>query len=111
MSGPTLRRLALCAAVAGLAGCGQSNTYQAPPPPKVTVAPPVQQSITRYFEATGNTAAINQANNAEYELPGGSRGDSARSTLNIARILAFVGIGLSVVWGITAIVLKVTNRF
>jgi len=26
------------------------------------VAPPVQQSITRYFEATGNAAAINQSN-------------------------------------------------
>jgi len=45
-----------------IAGCGQSNTYQAPPPPKVTVAQPVAQKITRYFEATGNTAAVNSAN-------------------------------------------------
>ena len=45
-----------------LAACGQNNTYQAPPPPKVTVAKPVEQKVTRYFEATGNTAAINSAN-------------------------------------------------
>jgi RND family efflux transporter MFP subunit len=47
---------------AGLAACGQSNTYQPPPPPKVTVAKPVEQNVTRYFEATGNTAAVNSAN-------------------------------------------------
>jgi len=47
---------------AGLTACGQSNTYQAPPPPKVTVAKPVEQKVTRYFEATGNTAAVNSAN-------------------------------------------------
>jgi RND family efflux transporter MFP subunit len=45
-----------------LAACGQSNTYQAPPPPKVTVIKPVEQSVTRYFEATGNAAAVNSAN-------------------------------------------------
>lgn len=45
-----------------LAGCGQNNTYVAPPPPKVTVAVPVEQKVTRYFEATGNAAAINSAN-------------------------------------------------
>jgi len=45
--------------VAALAGCGQGNQYAAPPPPKVTVAPPVQQDITRYFDATGNATAIN----------------------------------------------------
>src|SRR5687768_16686688 len=47
---------------AGLAACGQSNTYVAPPPPKVTVAKPVEQKVTRYFEATGNAAAVNSAN-------------------------------------------------
>ena len=46
----------------GLTACGQSNTYVAPPPPKVTVAKPVEQKVTRYFEATGNTTAINSAN-------------------------------------------------
>jgi RND family efflux transporter MFP subunit len=45
-----------------LAACGQNNTYQAPPPPKVTVAPPIAQKVTRYFEATGNAAAVNSAN-------------------------------------------------
>src|SRR6201993_461332 len=40
-----------------LAGCEQ-NAYVAPPPPKVDVAIPVQRPITRYLEATGNTAPI-----------------------------------------------------
>jgi RND family efflux transporter MFP subunit len=40
-----------------LTGCEQ-NTFVPPPPPKVEVAVPVQKSITRYLEATGNTAAI-----------------------------------------------------
>lgn len=38
---------------------GSNNTYVAPPPPKVRVALPLQQAVTRYFELTGNTAAIN----------------------------------------------------
>jgi RND family efflux transporter MFP subunit len=42
-----------------MASCGQDNRYAAPPPPKVTVATPVEQDVTRYFEATGNAAAIN----------------------------------------------------
>lgn len=45
-----------------VAACGQQNTYQAPPPPKVVVAKPAEQQVTRYFEATGNTAAVNSAN-------------------------------------------------
>ncbi len=44
-----------------LAGCGQDNRYVAPPPPAVTVATPAQQQVTRYIEATGNTAAVNSA--------------------------------------------------
>ena len=48
------------AAAASLAACGRENEYAAPPPPKVTVAAPVEQTVTRYFEATGNTAAVNQ---------------------------------------------------
>lgn len=44
-----------------LAACGQGNQYVAPPLPKVTVAKPKQQPITRYLEATGNTAAVNSA--------------------------------------------------
>jgi len=52
---------ALLVASALLASCGQNNSYVAPPPPKVTVAPPQQRTITRYIEATGNTAAVNSA--------------------------------------------------
>jgi RND family efflux transporter MFP subunit len=42
-----------------LPGCGQDNQYVAPPAPKVTVAAPVQQKVTRYYEATGNATAVN----------------------------------------------------
>jgi RND family efflux transporter MFP subunit len=53
-----ISRLAIAAlALPLLAGCDQ-NTYVAPPPPKVEVANPLQRPITRYLEATGNTAAI-----------------------------------------------------
>ncbi|MGE0564258.1 MAG: efflux RND transporter periplasmic adaptor subunit [Pseudolabrys sp.] len=44
-----------------LVSCGESNTYVAPPPPKVTVAAPLKRPVTRYLEATGNTAAVNSA--------------------------------------------------
>lgn len=41
-----------------LAGCGgKENTYAPPPPPKVTIAKPVQQEITRFAEFTGTTKA------------------------------------------------------
>src|SRR5947209_16403012 len=40
-----------------LTGCEQ-NTFVPPPPPKVEIAAPVQKPVTRYLEATGNTAAI-----------------------------------------------------
>jgi RND family efflux transporter MFP subunit len=59
---PRLMRAFALAALCLLTACGQSNTYQAPPPPKVVVAKPVEQKVTRYFEATGNTAAVNSAN-------------------------------------------------
>ena len=45
------------AAFGGLSACEQ-NSFVPPPPPKVEVAAPVQRSITRYLEATGNTAPI-----------------------------------------------------
>jgi RND family efflux transporter MFP subunit len=41
------------------AGCGEENRFIAPPPPKVTVQLPLQQTVTPYLEATGNTAAVN----------------------------------------------------
>jgi RND family efflux transporter MFP subunit len=47
------------AMAAGVAACGQKNEYAAPPPPKVTIATPVARDVTRYYEATGNTAAVN----------------------------------------------------
>jgi RND family efflux transporter MFP subunit len=59
-----LRRYAAAAAVTGtvlLSGCGESNTYVAPPPPKVTVAIPQKKPVTRYLESTGNVAAVNSA--------------------------------------------------
>jgi RND family efflux transporter MFP subunit len=52
------RALAATAAVVALAGCEDKNTFVAPPPPKVDVAAPVQRPVTRYVEATGNTAPI-----------------------------------------------------
>jgi RND family efflux transporter MFP subunit len=43
-----------------IAGCKPENKFVAPPPPKVIVAPATQQKITRYVEATGNLAPVNQ---------------------------------------------------
>ncbi len=40
-----------------LVGCGEENTYVAPPPPKVTVALPVLEEVTDYLEFTGTTEA------------------------------------------------------
>jgi RND family efflux transporter MFP subunit len=42
-----------------LAACGEQNRYVAPPPPKVTVAHPLQRPVTQYLEVTGNTAPVN----------------------------------------------------
>jgi membrane fusion protein, multidrug efflux system len=54
--------LVLSVAIAISACDGKKNAYVAPPPPKVQVALPLQQPVTRYFELTGNTAAINSVN-------------------------------------------------
>src|SRR6202795_1494133 len=40
-----------------LSACEQ-NSFVPPPPPKVEVGVPVKQTVTRYLEATGNTAPI-----------------------------------------------------
>ncbi len=45
-------------AIGLLAGCEQTNVYAPPPPPKVTVATPLQQSVTEYLEFTGTTRAV-----------------------------------------------------
>jgi RND family efflux transporter MFP subunit len=50
--------VALAAAML-LTACGEQNRYVAPPPPKVTVAHPVQQPVTQYLDVTGNTAPVN----------------------------------------------------
>jgi RND family efflux transporter MFP subunit len=54
---PAGRASAALLAVVLLAGCEQ-NSFVPPPPPKVDVASPVQRPVTRYLEATGNTAPI-----------------------------------------------------
>jgi len=46
------------AAMLALTACGEKNAYIAPPPPKVVVAQPLQQPVTRYIEVTGNTQSI-----------------------------------------------------
>jgi len=60
-AGVRLLTVAAGAGALALAACSQENHYVAPPPPKVTVAPPVQRPVTRYLELTGNTAAVNSA--------------------------------------------------
>ena len=50
--------LVICSFV--LAACnGSKNAYVPPPPPKVTVAQPVQKPVTLYIDLTGNTAPFN----------------------------------------------------
>jgi RND family efflux transporter MFP subunit len=44
-------------ALLALTACEQ-NSFVPPPPPKVDVGVPVQQAITRFLDATGNTAPI-----------------------------------------------------
>jgi RND family efflux transporter MFP subunit len=53
--------IAAATAVTALAACGQDNRYVAPPPPKVTVAAPARQPVTRYLELTGSATAVNSA--------------------------------------------------
>ena len=55
--GPILRTALPALSLVALGGCEQ-NAFVPPPPPKVEVALPVQRPITRYLEATGNTAPI-----------------------------------------------------
>lgn len=55
-----LRRLTVAVIGVGLmvSGCKKSNQYAPPPAAKVSVAKPLAKKITRYLEATGNTAAV-----------------------------------------------------
>jgi membrane fusion protein (multidrug efflux system) len=41
-----------------IAGCQPTNTYVEPPPPEVTVAPPLQMAVTTYVHYTGTTHAV-----------------------------------------------------
>lgn len=41
-----------------LAGCSEKNEYAEPPPPKVTVAQPLQKDVIDYLEFTGTTQAV-----------------------------------------------------
>ncbi len=38
--------------------CGGGNEYVEPPPPTVTVSPPLERPVTDYIEITGNTKAV-----------------------------------------------------
>ena len=53
----SVRLLSVASAAIILGSCEQ-NSFVPPPPPKVEVAAPLQRSITRYIDATGNTAAV-----------------------------------------------------
>ena len=54
----TASRIALVISAFTLLTACEQNTFMPPPPPKVEVATPAQKSITRYLDATGNTAPI-----------------------------------------------------
>jgi RND family efflux transporter MFP subunit len=56
-SGGALRIALVTFVSVALSACEQ-NSFVPPPPPKVEVALPVQRPITRFLEATGNTAPI-----------------------------------------------------
>ena len=43
------------------AGCREPNQFQAPPPPKVTVANPVVQDVTIYLEESAQTESVDRA--------------------------------------------------
>jgi RND family efflux transporter MFP subunit len=51
-------RIALVLSASVMLSACEQNTFVPPPPPKVEVATPAQKSITRYLDATGNTAPI-----------------------------------------------------
>ena len=51
-------RAAFAVAAFGVLSACEQNSFVPPPPPKVEVALPVQRSVTRYLETTGNPAPI-----------------------------------------------------
>lgn len=56
-----MRIIVISAALLSLAACND-NHYVPPPAPKVSVAHPLRQEITRYLETSGNLASVNSAN-------------------------------------------------
>ena len=54
----TASRIAFAVSACAILSACEQNTFVPPPPPKVDVAAPVQKSITRYLDATGNTAPV-----------------------------------------------------
>ena len=60
MARGSARSLILVVGLACLvAACKPDNKFVAPPPPEVSVAPPLQQKVVPYIEQTGNTQAVN----------------------------------------------------
>lgn len=57
---PSLRLGPAGAALLLVAACGESNTYQPPPPAEVSVAKPEERKVTLYMELTGTTAPYNR---------------------------------------------------
>lgn len=57
--GHSIWAYAAVAVALGLSGCGDRNTFVPPPAPKIELAVPLKQDVTRYLMATGNTAAVN----------------------------------------------------
>jgi RND family efflux transporter MFP subunit len=55
---PNISRMALVIAAFIMLSACEQNSFVPPPPPKVDVGLPVQRTITRFLEATGNTAPI-----------------------------------------------------
>jgi RND family efflux transporter MFP subunit len=51
-------RAVFAVAAFGVLSACEQNSFVPPPPPKVEVGLPAQKTITRYLEATGNTAPI-----------------------------------------------------
>jgi RND family efflux transporter MFP subunit len=41
-----------------IVGCSETNRYDPPPPPKVTVGHPVRREVTQYLEATGTAQPV-----------------------------------------------------
>ena len=54
----TMKIMLLCTVVGLTFACDDQNTYVAPPPPRVTVALPLQENVTDYLEFTGTTRAV-----------------------------------------------------